>query len=105
MGVVARPAVFDLLETSDDLRARLRANTALFRSKMTEAGFERLPESSRALHLAGVLCIALATILLMTPAARHRLVEGGEDTEAFHQFASRVLLAAMVPLAPALIKT
>src|SRR5256885_12401980 len=35
----------------------------------------------------------------MTPAARHRLVEGGEDTEAFHRFASRLLLAAMVPLA------
>ncbi len=35
----------------------------------------------------------------MTPAARHRLVEGGEDTEAFHRFASRLLLAAMVPFA------
>jgi hypothetical protein len=49
--------------------------------------------------LAGVGCVALATILLMTPAARHRLVERGEDTEAFHRFASRLLLAAMVPLA------
>ena len=61
--------------------------------------FERLPASSRALHLAGVGCVALATILLMTPAARHRLVEGGADSEAFHRFASRLLLAAMVPLA------
>jgi hypothetical protein len=61
--------------------------------------FERLPESSRALHLSGVGCVALATILLMTPAARHRLAEGGEDTEAFHRFASRLLLTAMVPLA------
>jgi hypothetical protein len=43
--------------------------------------------------------VALATVLLMTPAARHRLVEGGDDTEAFHRFASRLLLAAMVPLA------
>jgi hypothetical protein len=61
--------------------------------------FPRLPGASQALHLAGVACVALATILLMTPAARHRLVEGGEDTEAFHRFASRLLLAAMVPLA------
>ena len=61
--------------------------------------FPRLPAASQALHLAGVACVALATILLMTPAARHRLVEGGEDTEAFHRFASRLLLAAMVPLA------
>ncbi|MGF1427895.1 glycine C-acetyltransferase [Kitasatospora sp. LaBMicrA B282] len=35
--------VLDLLETSHELRERLRANTALFRSKMTEAGFEVLP--------------------------------------------------------------
>ncbi|GAA4878499.1 glycine C-acetyltransferase [Kitasatospora terrestris] len=35
--------VLDLLETSDDLRERLAANTALFRTKMTEAGFEILP--------------------------------------------------------------
>jgi len=61
--------------------------------------FPRLPGASQALHLAGVACVALATILLMTPAARHRLVEGGEDTEAFHRFASRLLLAAMVPFA------
>jgi glycine C-acetyltransferase len=33
----------ELLETSSDLRDRLRANTALFRSTMTEAGFDVLP--------------------------------------------------------------
>ena len=46
-----------------------------------------------------VLPLSLRGPGLMTPAARHRLVEGGEDTEAFHRFASRQLLAAMVPLA------
>jgi hypothetical protein len=35
----------------------------------------------------------------MTPAAYHRLVERGENTEHFHRFASRILLAAMIPLA------
>ncbi|MCY0929522.1 glycine C-acetyltransferase [Streptomyces sp. H27-H1] len=35
--------VLDLLESADDLRERLAANTALFRTKMTEAGFEILP--------------------------------------------------------------
>ncbi|MFC5908370.1 glycine C-acetyltransferase [Streptacidiphilus monticola] len=35
--------VLDLLEQSDDLRERLAANTKLFRTKMTEAGFEILP--------------------------------------------------------------
>ncbi|MFE7559986.1 glycine C-acetyltransferase [Kitasatospora sp. NPDC057500] len=35
--------VLDLVEQSNELRERLAANTALFRSKMTEAGFEILP--------------------------------------------------------------
>ncbi|MGW5046949.1 glycine C-acetyltransferase [Streptomyces griseoluteus] len=35
--------VLDLLESADDLRVRLAENTALFRSRMTEAGFDILP--------------------------------------------------------------
>jgi uncharacterized membrane protein len=43
--------------------------------------------------------MALSVILLMTPAAYHRIVEKGENTEHFHRFASHILIAAMVPLA------
>jgi glycine C-acetyltransferase len=35
--------VLDLLESGDDLRARLRENTAWFRGQMTELGFDILP--------------------------------------------------------------
>jgi glycine C-acetyltransferase len=35
--------VLDILDASDDLRARLRENTAWFRNKMTELGFDILP--------------------------------------------------------------
>ena len=35
--------VLDLLESSDDLRARLRENTAWFRQRMTSLGFDILP--------------------------------------------------------------
>jgi glycine C-acetyltransferase len=35
--------VLDLLEGGDDLRARLRENTAWFRARMTEVGFDVLP--------------------------------------------------------------
>ncbi|MFI8346986.1 glycine C-acetyltransferase [Streptomyces sp. NPDC085596] len=35
--------VLDLLESADDLRVQLAENTALFRSRMTEAGFDILP--------------------------------------------------------------
>ncbi|MGH3645875.1 MAG: glycine C-acetyltransferase [Micromonosporaceae bacterium] len=41
--VAASLTVLDLLTTSGELRERLRANTALFRSKMTSAGFDVLP--------------------------------------------------------------
>lgn len=62
-------------------------------------GFEKLPQSSKYVHFASLSLIGLAIILMMTPAAYHRLVEQGEDTEHFHRFASRTMLASMVPLA------
>jgi Family of unknown function (DUF6328) len=65
-------------------------------------GFEKLPESSRQLHLVSLVLLALSTVLLMTPAAYHRVVEQGENTEHFHRFASRLVLTAMVPLALAI---
>ncbi|MGH3657134.1 MAG: glycine C-acetyltransferase [Micromonosporaceae bacterium] len=41
--VAASLTVLDLLSTSAELRERLRANTVLFRSAMTDAGFDILP--------------------------------------------------------------
>ena len=69
-----------------------------FASMLVE-GFEKLPASSKYVHLASLVLIALSVVLLMTPAAYHRIVERGEETEHFHRFASRMLIAAMVPLA------
>ncbi|HEY0549831.1 MAG TPA: DUF6328 family protein [Verrucomicrobiae bacterium] len=61
--------------------------------------FSRLPASSQRIHLASLGFIAVGMVLLMTPAAYHRIVEEGEATEQFHRFASRMLLAALVALA------
>jgi hypothetical protein len=61
--------------------------------------FEQLPPTSKYVHLASLALIALTIVLLMTPAAYHRLVERGEETEHFHRFASRMIVAALVPLA------
>jgi len=61
--------------------------------------FDKLPASSRYIHFVSLALVALSIVLLMTPAAYHRIVERGEETAHFHRFASRVLLAAMVPLA------
>jgi cytochrome bd-type quinol oxidase subunit 2 len=66
---------------------------------MLMESFEKLPTYLKYIHLASLSLVAIAIIFLMTPAAYHRMVEEGEETERFHRFASLMLLAAMVPLA------
>jgi DMSO reductase anchor subunit len=61
--------------------------------------FDKLPAASKYVHLACLGLNALTIVLLMTPAAYHRIVERGEETEHFHRFASKLLVAALVPLA------
>lgn len=68
-----------------------------FITTLTEA-FEKLPQSSKYVHLSSLALVAMSIVLLMMPAAYHRIVEQGEETEHFHRFASRVLVAAMIPL-------
>lgn len=62
--------------------------------------FTRLPQSVQLVHLGSLGFIALATIVLMSPAAYHRIVERGEDTERFHRFASRMVVLALALLGP-----
>jgi hypothetical protein len=61
--------------------------------------FEQLPCSSKLVHAAALVLVALAVILLMAPAAFHRIAFRGEDTEDFHRIGSRFIVAATVPLA------
>jgi DMSO reductase anchor subunit len=61
-------------------------------------GFDKLPNSSKFIHIGSLGLIALTTILLMSPAAYHRIAERGEDTKRFHKVASTLLLAAMITL-------
>jgi hypothetical protein len=63
------------------------------------SGFAELPPSAKALHGVALGLIALATILLMTPATYHRIVYGGALAPDFYRVASRFLLAATVFLA------
>jgi hypothetical protein len=61
--------------------------------------FQKLPAGSKYLHLAALSLVAVAIVFLMLPAAYHRLVEEGEDTERLHSVASVSVIAAMVALA------
>jgi hypothetical protein len=69
-----------------------------FSAQLMES-FEKLPNSSKYVHFISLSLVAFAIILMMTPAAYHRLVERGENTNHFHRLASRLLLASMIPLA------
>jgi hypothetical protein len=61
--------------------------------------FEQLPASSRFLHIGALCCVALVVILLMTPAALHRIAFEGEDTQTFFRLGSWFVIIAPVPLA------
>lgn len=62
-------------------------------------GFDKLAPSTKLVHLAGLAAVALATILLMAPAAYHRIAADGEDRADVDRVGGRLMLAALVPLA------
>jgi hypothetical protein len=65
---------------------------------LTQA-FERLPPTVKLVHGAALLFVALSIILLMAPAAYHRIVYKGEDSEEFHRIGSRFVSYSTIPLA------
>lgn len=62
--------------------------------------FDQIPRSWQIIHFISLLATTVSIVLLIAPAAYHRLAEAGQDTEHFHTVASRLLLAALVFLAP-----
>lgn len=66
---------------------------------MWMTAFFNIPRSWKLLHLASLICVAISTVLLIMPAAYHRIVEQGEDSEMLHHITARALLWAMAFLA------
>jgi arginine exporter protein ArgO len=65
---------------------------------LTEA-FDKLPMPLRLAHAVSIGFVALAVMLLMAPAAYHRIVYAGEDTEEMLRTGSVMVTAATLPLA------
>lgn len=59
-------------------------------------GFDKLPKSSQLMHLVAVTASAIATVLVITPAAYHRIAEAGQDTERFHRVGANLLLSSII---------
>jgi Family of unknown function (DUF6328) len=64
-----------------------------------QAGFRELAPWLKWVHLASLSLIALSTVLLLTPAAYHRIVEQGEETKPFYRVAHIMVLCSLPPLA------
>src|SRR5437764_4795661 len=64
-----------------------------------EKGFDSLPLTSQVLNLLGLGLMLVAIGLLISPAAYHRLVERGEDTEEIHRYTSKLMRFALKPFA------
>jgi len=60
--------------------------------------FTELPAEAKLVHVGALLCVALTIILLMAPAAIHRLSFAGEDTPQMLRFGSGLVTAALLPL-------
>jgi len=61
-------------------------------------GFEQLPASSQYIHVVSLTLVTLSTILLMMPAAYHRLVELGQPSEHFLRLTRKAVVSSMIPL-------
>jgi uncharacterized membrane protein len=61
--------------------------------------FDELPQDAKIMHAAGLCAVTIAMILLMTPAALHRLSFGGNDSERFLRLGSAFVIAGPLPLA------
>jgi hypothetical protein len=61
--------------------------------------FETLPDEAQTVHFVALIFIALAVVLLIAPAAVHRIAFGGGDDERFLRLASRIVTSALIPLA------
>jgi hypothetical protein len=66
---------------------------------MMTGAFKTLPEESRLVHGASLLCIAVCLVLLVAPAAFHRIAFDGNDTEQFYGIGARMVTLALLPLA------
>jgi hypothetical protein len=66
---------------------------------MLSSSFDEMTAPVRYVHFAALSAIAVTMILLIAPAAIHRIAFRGQDDEYFLQLGSKLITAALVPLA------
>ncbi|MYN19102.1 hypothetical protein GTP81_20330 [Rugamonas sp. FT107W] len=61
--------------------------------------FDALPAAVQAVHLLALATVVIAIALIMTPAAWHRIVSPQRVSESIVKLSSRMICAALLPLA------
>ena len=61
--------------------------------------FDKLPADSRLIHGLALLAIALTVVLLITPAALHRIIWAGEESEELLRLGGNITIFALLTLA------
>jgi hypothetical protein len=65
---------------------------------MLTKSFGQLPPAARTLHVIALMSLAIAIVLLIAPAAIHRITFGGNDDPRLHSLGSGLMTAALLPL-------
>ena len=60
--------------------------------------FQDLPVCYKEIHAAGLCAVALSVLLLMTPAALHRIAFHGDNDENFFRIGSILIILGALPL-------
>lgn len=66
---------------------------------MLTKSFGELSPAARLVHLVALVAVALTIILLISPAAIHRVTFDGNDDRRLHSLGSALITAALLPLA------
>jgi hypothetical protein len=88
-------------QTVEEARMVLPGIQALFGFQLIavfNARFTQLSFTDQLLHFSALVLVAIATALIMTPAAYHRQAERGTVSKFFVRMASTIIAIAMVPL-------
>jgi hypothetical protein len=65
---------------------------------MLTKSFGELPPAARTLHVIALMSLAITIVLLIAPAAIHRITFGGDDDPRLHWVGSALMTAALLPL-------
>lgn len=85
----------------DEIRVVLPGTQALLGFQLVAAfsfGFEKIALIFKYFHVLSLFLVSFSVILLLAPAAFHRIAEHGKDSHRLHKLTSRMIIVAMATL-------